>query len=327
MQRADGPCPLGLGLRVDAVQQRGPGHAAFVEAVGNRGPDLGDPLGNFKQVEGAGPDLPVILESGQDGGPVLLEARSFSLVIGADGVHSNIRRLAFGPEDGFARGLGVYASIFTTPNFAGLDRAGLLYSTPGRTAGLFAAGGVDRAIAQMYFTAPTLRYDPRDTAGQREIVATHFAGLGWQVPRLLAEMETASDFYFDTTSQIHMDSWSNGRVALIGDAGYAAGPGGNGTGNAVVAACILAGELAAAHGDHRAAFGSYERRLRGYIAGGQKQAAGGQAFLAPATWNKIRQRNLFFKILPYLPIKGLISRVATRTATAITVPDYGPVPR
>jgi 2-polyprenyl-6-methoxyphenol hydroxylase-like FAD-dependent oxidoreductase len=242
-------------------------------------------------------------------------------------VHSNIRRLAFGPEDGFARGLGVYASIFTTPNFAGLDRSGLLYSAPGRTAGLFAAGGVDRAIAQLYFTAPTLRVDPHDTAGQREIVAAHFAGLGWQVPRLLAEMETASDFYFDTTSQIRMDTWSNGRVALIGDAGYAAGPGGNGTGNAVVAACVLAGELAAAHGDHRAAFGRYERRLRGYIAGGQKQAAGSQAFLAPATWNKIRQRNLFFKILPYLPIKGLISRAATKTATAITVPDYGPVPR
>ncbi len=270
------------------------------------------------------------LNQDHDGVHVTFEhaaARSFSLVIGADGVHSNIRRLAFGPEDGFARGLGVYASIFTTPNFAGLDRAGLLYSAPGRTAGLFAAGGVDRAIAQLYFTAPALRYDPRDTAGQREIVAAHFAGLGWQVPRLLAEMETAGDFYFDTTSQIHMDTWSNGRVALIGDAGYAAGPGGNGTGNAVVAACILAGELAAAHGDYRAAFGRYERLLRGYIAGGQKQAAGGQAFLAPATWNKIRQRNLFFKILPYLPIKGLISRAATRTATAITVPDYGPVPR
>jgi 2-polyprenyl-6-methoxyphenol hydroxylase-like FAD-dependent oxidoreductase len=253
--------------------------------------------------------------------------RTFALVIGADGVHSNIRRLAFGPEDGFARDLGLYVSIFTTPNFAGLDRAGLLYSVPGRTAGLFAAGGPEHAIAQLYFTAPALRFDPRDTAGQREIVAAHFAGLGWQVPRLLAEMQTAGDFYFDTTSQIHMDTWSNGRVALIGDAGYAAGPGGNGTGNAVVAASILAGELAAARGDHRAAFGAYERRLRGYIARGQKQAGGGQAFLAPSTWRKIRQRDRFFKILPYLPVKALISHAATRTATAITIPDYGPVAR
>ncbi len=140
-------------------------------------------------------------------------------------------------------------------------------------------------------------------------------------------MKSAGDFYFDTTSQIRMDSWSNGRVALIGDAGYAAGPGGNGTGNAVVAACVLAGELAAARGDHRTAFGRYERRLRGYVARGQKQAAGSQAFLAPPTWKKINQRNRFFKTLRYLPVKGLISRAATRTATAITLPDYGPVAR
>jgi 2-polyprenyl-6-methoxyphenol hydroxylase-like FAD-dependent oxidoreductase len=252
--------------------------------------------------------------------------RTFGLVIGADGVHSNIRRLAFGPEDDFARGLGLYVSIFTTPNFAGLDRAGLLYSVPGRTAGLFAAGDPDRAIAQLYFTAPGLRYDPGDTAAQREIVAKRFAGLGWQVPRVLAEMARASDFYFDSTSQIQMDTWSKGRVALIGDAGYAAGPGGNGTGNAVVAACVLAGELAAARGDHAAAFARYEQRLRGFIAGGQKQAAGSQAFLAPATLRKIRHRNRFFKMLPYLPVKGLISRAATRTATAVSLPDYGPLP-
>ena len=114
-------------------------------------------------------------------------------------------------------------------------------------------------------------------------------------------------------------------MALIGDAGYAAGPGGNGTGNAVVAACALAGELAAARGDHQTAFGNYERRLRGYIAGGQKQAAGAQAFLAPLTWKKIRQRNRFYQVLPYLPIKGLISRSATKTATAIILPDYEPL--
>jgi 2-polyprenyl-6-methoxyphenol hydroxylase-like FAD-dependent oxidoreductase len=254
--------------------------------------------------------------------------RTFDLLIGADGVHSNIRRLAFGPEDEFTHGLGLYVSIFTVPNFAGLDHAGLLYSIPGKTAGIFAAGDPDHAIAQLYFTDPGLRYQPHGDARQeQETVAGQFRGLGWHVPQLLAEMPATTDFYFDTTSQIRMDAWSNGRVALIGDAGYAAGPGGNGTGNAVVAACILAGELAAAHGDHRAAFGRYERQLRGYIAGGQKQAAGSQAFLAPATWNKIRQRNLFFKILPYLPVKGVISRAATRTATAITVPEYGPVPR
>ena len=253
--------------------------------------------------------------------------RTFGLVVGADGVHSGIRRLAFGPDERFSRGLGLYTSIFTVPNFADLDRAGLLYSEPGRTAGLFAAGDPARAIAQLYFTAPDLRYDWRGGAQQeQDIITGQFGGLGWQVPRLLAEMPAATDFYFDTASQIRMDSWSNGRVALIGDAGYAAGPGGNGTGTAVVAAYVLAGELAAAGGDHRSAFARYEQRLRGYVAGGQKQAAGSQAFLAPATWKKIRQRNRFYRLLPYLPVSALISRAATKTATAITLPSYDQVP-
>jgi 2-polyprenyl-6-methoxyphenol hydroxylase-like FAD-dependent oxidoreductase len=253
--------------------------------------------------------------------------RTFDLVIGADGVHSGVRALAFGPEDRFARDLGLYVSIFSVPNFLGLDRAGLLYSVPGKTAGVFAAGNPDRAIAQLYFTAPGLGYRPRGDARQeREIIAGQFAGLGWQVPRLLEEMPTAADFYFDTTSQIHMDTWSAGRVALVGDAAYAAGPGGNGTGNAVVAAYVLAGELAAANGDHSTAFARYEQRLRRYIAGGQKQAAGSQAFLAPLTWKKIRQRDRFYKILPYLPVSRLISRAATKTAANITLPRYAPIP-
>lgn len=249
--------------------------------------------------------------------------RTFGLVIGADGVHSNIRRLAFGAEDEFAQGLGMYVSIFTVPNFASLDHAGLLFSVPGKTAGIFAAGDADHAIAQLYFTAPGLLYQPHGDARQeQQTVAGQFGDLGWHVPRLLAEMPAAADFYFDTTSQIRMDAWSNGRVALIGDAGYAAGPGGNGTGNAVVAAYILAGELAAAPGDHALAFARYEQRLRRYVAGAQKQAAGSQAFLAPHTWKKIRQRNRFYKMLPHLPVSGLISRAATKTATAIALPSY-----
>jgi 2-polyprenyl-6-methoxyphenol hydroxylase-like FAD-dependent oxidoreductase len=86
--------------------------------------------------------------------------------------------------------------------------------------------------------------------------------VGWHVPGLLEQMPDAADFYFDSVSQVHLDRWSTGRVALVGDAGYAAGPGGNGTGTAVIAAYVLAGELAAARGDHRVAFARYEQLLR-----------------------------------------------------------------
>jgi 2-polyprenyl-6-methoxyphenol hydroxylase-like FAD-dependent oxidoreductase len=272
------------------------------------------------------------LDQRPDGVQVTFEhapPRRFDLVIGADGLHSTVRRLAFGGHRDVLRDLGTFVSIYPIPDPFGLDHAGLLYSEPGRTASVFSAG--DQAIAQFFFSARSfaeagLSYDYRDVAGQREILAAAFDGAGWRVPELLAGLDTAPDFYFDSVSQVHLDRWSAGRVALIGDAACAAGPGGNGTGNAVVAAYVLAGELAGerASGDYATAFERYERLLRPYVAKGQKQAQGSSTFLAPPTWKKIRQRDRFFRMLRYLPVKGLIKRLATRTAVGITLPDYRP---
>ena len=211
--------------------------------------------------------------------------QTFNLVIGADGLHSAVRVLAFGDHPDPVRDLGLYVSIFSVPDRYGLDHEGLLYSVPGRTAAIFSAPGTDEAVAQFFFTAPDggrIEVDYHDTAQQQKILAGAFEGAGWHVPDLLGQMPAATDFYFDSVSQVQLDRWSSGRVALIGDAGYAAGPGGNGTGTAVVAAYVLAGELAAARGDYRAAFARYEHLLRGYVAGGQKQARGGARLPRPA---------------------------------------------
>jgi len=266
------------------------------------------------------------LDEAADGVQVCFEhsrPRTFSLVIGADGLHSNVRRLAFGEDDRFVEDLGLCVSIFSMPDSAGLDHAGLVCSVPGRTAGVFSAGD-NQAIAQLYFAAPSLSYDYRDTAQHKQIVAEAFPGMGWRVPELMAAMHQAPDFYFDTVSQVHLDRWSAGRVALIGDAACAAGPGGNGTGNAVVAAYVLAGELAAAGGDYRTAFERYQQLLRPYVAKGQKQALGAKDFFAPPTPKKIAQLQRFYKMLPYLPVKGLMKYLTTRTATGIKLPDYSP---
>jgi 2-polyprenyl-6-methoxyphenol hydroxylase-like FAD-dependent oxidoreductase len=251
--------------------------------------------------------------------------RTFDLVIGADGLHSNVRRLAFADNPDSVRDLGLYVSIFSVADSFDLDHSGLLYSVPGRTAAVFSARHAGQAVAQFFFTAPdqaSISYDYHDTGQQQKIVASAFEGVGWHVPRLLEQMPEAADFYFDSVSQVHLDRWSTGRVALIGDAGYAAGPGGNGTGTAVIAAYLLAGELAAADGDYRVAFTRYEQLLRPYVARGQKQARGGAAFLAPATAKKISQRDRFFRMLAYLPAKGFIRYMSTRTATTIRLPDY-----
>jgi 2-polyprenyl-6-methoxyphenol hydroxylase-like FAD-dependent oxidoreductase len=199
----------------------------------------------------------------------------------------------------------------------------MVCSVPGRTAGVFSAGD-NRAIAQLYFAAPGISYDYRDTAQQKQIVAGAFAGMGWRVPELMAAMERAPDFYFDSVSQVRLDRWWAGRVALVGDAACAAGPGGNGTGNALVAAYVLAGELAAARGDYQTAFERYQRLLRPYVAKGQEQARGSRDFLAPPTAKKIAQLQRFYTMLPYLPVKGLMKYLTSRTATGIKLPDYSP---
>ena len=264
------------------------------------------------------------LEEGPGGVQAWFEhapSRTFSLIIGADGLHSNVRRLAFGEDDRFIEDLGLCVSIFSMPDSAGLDHAGLLCNVPGRTAGVFSTGD-NQAIAQLYFAAPGVGYGHRDVAQQKQIVAEAFAGIGWRLPQLLEAMRQAPDFYFDTVSQVHLDSWSAGRVALVGDAACAAGPGGNGTGNAVVAAYVLAGELAAAGGDHQTAFGRYQQLLRPYVAKGQKQARGGRDFLAPPTQKKIAQLHRFYKMLPYLPVKHLMKYLTTRTAASVKLPSY-----
>jgi 2-polyprenyl-6-methoxyphenol hydroxylase-like FAD-dependent oxidoreductase len=248
--------------------------------------------------------------------------RRFELVVGADGVHSNVRRLVFGDDPAHRRALGVYAGIFTAPNELGLNGTGVMYNEPGRVATVGAPHGGD-AIVSLFFGAGGVSYDHRDVDQQRRIVAEAFAGAGWQVPRLLELMESAADFYFDGTLQIRLDRWSRGRVVLLGDAGYAGGPGGNGTGLALVGAHILAGELELAGGEHRVAFRRYEERMRPYVAAGQKQAAGSPEFLVPSSWKKINQRNRFFRSVRYVPpVKHLFTWLATRTATAIRLPSY-----
>jgi 2-polyprenyl-6-methoxyphenol hydroxylase-like FAD-dependent oxidoreductase len=249
-------------------------------------------------------------------------AERYDLLVGCDGVHSGVRRLVFGDNPETRKPLGVYGAIFTMPGTLGLHRSGVMYAEPGRSVTVSSPHGGDQ-IVSMSFHEPGLEYDYRDTAQQRRIIADRFAGAGWRTPELLAAMEQADDFWFDSTTQIRLDHWSTGRVTLLGDAAFAGGPGGNGTGLAVVGAHVLAGELDRARGDHRTAFARYEQLMRPYVTTCQKQADGSPDFLVPPTWKKIAQRNRFFKMIRYVPIAPrLISHFATKTAAAFDLPDY-----
>jgi 2-polyprenyl-6-methoxyphenol hydroxylase-like FAD-dependent oxidoreductase len=188
---------------------------------------------------------------------------------------------------------------------------------------MYSARDNSEAKALFYFASPPLHYDRHDTAQQRKLLREAFAGEGWEVPRLLEAMWDAPDFYFDAVSQVHMDSWSNQRAVLVGDAAYCASPmSGQGTGLALVGAYVLAGELTAAGGDHPTAFARYEQQLRGYVERNQKSAKGNATAFVPRTRGRIWFRNQNVRALPYVPWKGAITGGPQKTANAITLQDY-----
>ncbi|MFB9835278.1 FAD-dependent monooxygenase [Actinoallomurus acaciae] len=228
--------------------------------------------------------------------------RTFDLVVGADGLHSNTRGLIFGPEKQFHRYLGYCFAGFTMRNDFGLSHEGLLWSVPGRGAALYAVGDGDELHGFLSFTRSEPPFDAfRDPAAQRELVASIFAGDEWEIPRMTAAMRTADDLFFDVVSQIHMPRWSAGRVALVGDAAYA--PSfltGQGSSIALVGAYVLAGQLATRPG-HAAAFGAYEDGVREFVEMNQALVGEGDAALFPGTAEALARRNEALRGLTSLP--------------------------
>ncbi|MCX5199805.1 FAD-dependent monooxygenase [Streptomyces sp. NBC_00249] len=221
-------------------------------------------------------------------------SRRFDLVIGADGLHSNVRRLAFGPEERHVTHLGYYAATWSLPR----DQAPALrpgsvgHNTPGRLVSV-AASPTDptRANAFFLFASPRLAYDRHDPAAQKAILTRAFAGLPWRSDQLLGTLAAADDLYFDSISRSDVETWSTGRIALLGDAACGATIGGMGTGTAVVAAYVLADELARSPEDPRAAFARYEALVRPYAQGCQRGGDRTGPFLAPTTRLGLRLRN------------------------------------
>lgn len=191
----------------------------------------------------------------------------FDLVVGADGLHSGIRRLAFGPEEEFLRFMGIHIAVFSIPNFLGLDHWEIMCQDGEMNGLMLAAEKAGKARVYLGFgTDAPLDYDYRDIATQKRLISEHYAAGRWEFPTILKYMQESGDFYFYSASQVRMGSWSKGRVVLVGDAGYSVTPSsGQGTTIAMVGAYVLGGELAASKDALVDGIRAHQHALQDYI--------------------------------------------------------------
>ncbi|CAM2916478.1 hypothetical protein BST27_11475 [Mycobacterium intermedium] len=246
--------------------------------------------------------------------------RDFDLVIGADGLHSNVRRLAFGPDTDAEHYLGCCVAACVLEGYRPRDE--LVYVThtePGRSVGRFSLRG-DRTMVLFVFRSAEAA-DPANLEGRKALLRTVYADTGWECPQILAALDDVDDLYFDVVSQIRLPSWSRGRTALVGDAAACVSLlAGEGTGLAMTEAYVLAGELHCAQGDYRRAFANYEKRLRRFIEDKQIAAQKFLPVFATRTQFGVRFRDFVMGTLNFRPLAGLL--VSRSLRDDFELPDY-----
>ncbi|MEV0426611.1 FAD-dependent monooxygenase [Micromonospora sp. NPDC050495] len=209
--------------------------------------------------------------------------RRFDLVIGADGQHSTVRRLAWGPETDFVRHRGLHVATLPVERELNPTNDVLLYGMPGRLASVHPVRGDGAIAAFIWRGRPVPGYDHRDTAQHKRIVEQAYAGGGWIVPELIERVRDAGDLYYDAVSQVSLDTWSRGRIGLLGDAASSVSLFGEGSSLAMAGAYTLARTLAEHRHDLGRGLKAYEYEHRKLVAPRQNGFARAATLLVPAT--------------------------------------------
>ena len=249
--------------------------------------------------------------------------REVDLVIGADGLHSRIRGLTFGPEADFEVPLGYHIAVFEVAGYRPSEElVFIMHGAPGRQISRLTLHEGKTLFLFAFHDDYLPAHPPSSDEEIKTLLANVFADVGWECPRILAAMADAGNIYFDTVSQIRMPHWTKGRVALLGDAAACVSlMAGEGTGLAMAEAYVLAGELRNSRGDHVAALARYEERMMPFLKRKQVMAQKLAWSFAPKTAIGITIRNLFSRLLelPYVA-EFLFGRAARDD---VDLPDYG----
>jgi len=246
--------------------------------------------------------------------------RRFDLLVGADGLHSSVRNLTFGPQSRFEKHLGYAVAAFETSGYRPRDEdIYLMYGEPGRMLGRFALH--DNRTLFLFVFATSRPELPATLEAQKALLRDLYGQGGWECRTILSELDGTSELYFDSVSQIRMQNWSRGRIALVGDAAFCVSLlAGQGSALAMIAAYVLAGELSASQGQYQQAFANYETRLRSYVDIKQRGAERFAGAFAPRTAAGLHFRNM---VIRAFAIPGFARLAVGRDiADRISLPSY-----
>ena len=251
-------------------------------------------------------------------------AQRFDLVVAADGLHSRVRTIVWGPEADYVRSLGGVTSFFDVPEPEPLEGWSIMNVMPDRRMILVRPGGTPgRATAILTWFGDHALPDRRDVESQKALVRSGLAEGVWHLPALSAALDATSEFYFDSLAQVHMPELSRGRVVLLGDAGYCTSPmSGQGTALALIGAYILGNELChRSEGDHQEAFRAYEEAMLPHITEGRKLPPGSGSFATPKTHMGIRMLRAYVRVSTRRPLVTLMEK-AMSTHHDVPLPAY-----
>lgn len=246
----------------------------------------------------------------------------FDLVIGAEGVGSRTRKMVFGDEVK-RRSFDLYTAYFTIPRSPGDEGQMRWFNAPGGLCVCLRPDNLGTTRALLSFQEPPRGYEKLPPAQQKTLLREKFQGLGWETPRILAALDDTPDLYFDQISQVKMEHWSKGRVALVGDAAYCASPiSGMGTSLGMCGAYILAGELGR-HDSHTEAFAAYEKIMRPYVHQAQDVPKFAPRLASPHSRAGIALGHAMLRMAGMPIFKPLLAKFLAPKANAIELPDYG----